>query len=651
MGQMTRTTALQQAQFAGRGKNNATEDLLRALVKGGTYQTYAGNPNSNVTPAGIGDRCFDSTNAVMYVAITAVNTGWVPMGITGLSLTELSQLQVSTIAAAGSAQSDATAIGGDGTFYVTASDGTKGVALPAAVAATVVRVVNAGTGKLKVYPVNGGNDTINTLTGSTGPITLLPGAYAVFVASSATQWYTNDDVSIMPTFPVVALAAAGSSSSDAAVITNNIVAVTGADDAVGVALPAAAIGLAVLVINTSASAALKVYPVDGGNDNINSLAEDAAFTLAPGRAAWFVATTAAQWYTAEDNALLPFSATATVAAAGTTAADATAMTIGVNVVTGADGVKGVALPAALEGFNVTVVNDRRNYALFVYPVNGGNDKINELPEDQRFILAPGKTATFRATSATQWYTDKEAGEPTVESHFTVFDDFLAAAIDTTDNWIVFKGTTAADDLAQTVAGVPEGQILMGNGAANDAQDKTVLSLILLSKGSLISLGQTVFECRVSFGAVTGCSWGFGLGDVLANATEVANYTVNSGVVADDAGIANAVSFVFDTDATAPTKWQMASTNAGTVGNAAAEEALASGPTANTYDVLRLEVDADGDARFYVNGVLEGTRLLAVATTALLIPYIWGDSAVDAQTAVDVHIDYIKFQGKRPSSDA
>jgi len=233
--------------------------------------------------------------------------------------------------------------------------------------------------------------------------------------------------------------------------------------------------------------------------------------------------------------------------------------------------------------------------------------------------------------------------------FEVFDDFTYAAIDTTNNWIAFKGTTGAAGLAAVVT-APEGKINMTNGAAGDTQDKTVLSGILVAKGSLVSLGPTVFETRVAFSAITGCSWGFGLGDVLANATEVANYTVNSGTVADAAGITNAVSFVFDTDATAAL-WQACSTNAGTVGNAAVEETLVDVPVVDTYQVLRLEVDAAGNASFYINGILRLTRALAVATTSLLIPYVWGDSAVDAQTACTVSLDYIKFQGTRPSSNA
>ena len=84
---------------------------------------------------------------------------------------------------------------------------------------------------------------------------------------------------------------------------------------------------------------------------------------------------------------------------------------------------------------------------------------------------------------------------------------------------------------------------------------------------------------------------------------------------------------------------------------AVENALSGGPTADTYQVLRIEIDADGTARYYVDGTLEATVESAVATTALLIPYIWGDSGDDADIATVVTIDYIKFSGGRPSSNA
>lgn len=93
------------------------------------------------------------------------------------------------------------------------------------------------------------------------------------------------------------LAATGSGASTAAVITKQVTAVTASDGTKAVALPAAATTIGpLLVINTVTTANLPVYPVNGGNDNINAGAEDAAFTLGPGKAAWFVPTSATQWY-------------------------------------------------------------------------------------------------------------------------------------------------------------------------------------------------------------------------------------------------------------------------------------------------------------------------------------------------------------------
>lgn len=231
--------------------------------------------------------------------------------------------------------------------------------------------------------------------------------------------------------------------------------------------------------------------------------------------------------------------------------------------------------------------------------------------------------------------------------FEIFDDFLAAALDATNNWLAFEGTDGAADIAITVT-APEGVIAMGSAAAGAAEDKTVLSLILLAKGSLVSLGKTIFETRVSFNGTANITWGFGLGDTLVNDTEVANFTVDSGVVADDGSVTNGVSFVYSTDATALTKWQSVSTKAGTVNTV--ENALSLGPTAGTYQILRLEVDADGVARFYIDGLLQATISGAVATDSLLIPYIWGDSAADGQTAVIVTNDYIYFSGARPPTN-
>lgn len=101
-----------------------------------------------------------------------------------------------------------------------------------------------------------------------------------------------------------ALAAAGTDATNGGAVATQVVAVTASDGTKGVVLPAAAVALGpILIINTvlTTGASLKVYPVNGGNDLINGEAEDLPFTMGPGEAAWFIPTSATQWYVADKS--------------------------------------------------------------------------------------------------------------------------------------------------------------------------------------------------------------------------------------------------------------------------------------------------------------------------------------------------------------
>ena len=147
------------------------------------------------------------------------------------------------------------------------------------------------TGTYKV-----GDIVINNTPTATGAF-----AWTCSAAGTPGTWNTKGSF-LMPDgtffdFSNAAVAAAGAGQSTFAVIADQVNAVTGADGTKGVALPAAAAGRTVLVINTSASAALPVSPVNGGNDAINGLtAGTGVFTMGPGKCGWFVPTSATQWY-------------------------------------------------------------------------------------------------------------------------------------------------------------------------------------------------------------------------------------------------------------------------------------------------------------------------------------------------------------------
>ncbi len=285
-----------------------------------------------------------------------------------------------------------------------------------------------------------------------------------------------------------------------------------------------------------------------------------------------------------------------------------------------------------------------------YVTNAGTPSSNLVPSRVgEFCLDTTGLVWYRATGLAN--TNWTAMSVRSIADFEVFDDFLAAAIDATDNWIVFAGTDADATAAATVT-APEGKVDMGSGNGGGTEDGSVMSLVLLAKGSLVSLGTTVFECRVAFDQITGVTACFGLSDKLASDAEHLLHTIIAGTVADGGlTVTNTVEFVYSEEATAGTLWHAASENGGTIGNSGAEETLADGPAIDTYDVLRIEVEANGDARFYINGVLRLTRATAVATTALLIPYIAIDGEAATPVVTDLSIDYIKFSGARPSSNA
>ena len=91
---------------------------------------------------------------------------------------------------------------------------------------------------------------------------------------------------------------------------------------------------------------------------------------------------------------------ATPAAAGTTIADATALTAAINYVTAADGSKGVKLPVAVLNSVVTVINSDTSNDLLCYPVAAS--QINGLGASNPITITPGQSVTFVARSITLW---------------------------------------------------------------------------------------------------------------------------------------------------------------------------------------------------------------------------------------------------------
>ena len=92
---------------------------------------------------------------------------------------------------------------------------------------------------------------------------------------------------------------------------------------------------------------------------------------------------------------------ATVAAAGSTQANATALAGGFSLVSGADATKGVLLPPAVAG-RVVIIKNGAAAVLKVWPSAG--DGINAVTVDSNFTMASLTSCMYVAYDATTWYT-------------------------------------------------------------------------------------------------------------------------------------------------------------------------------------------------------------------------------------------------------
>jgi len=91
---------------------------------------------------------------------------------------------------------------------------------------------------------------------------------------------------------------------------------------------------------------------------------------------------------------------AAVAATGSTQSNAAALSEGLNVVSAADGTKGVVLPTAVAGM-VVIVKNTAGAALKIYPATGGT--VNALSANAAYSITNLTSTLLVASSATQWY--------------------------------------------------------------------------------------------------------------------------------------------------------------------------------------------------------------------------------------------------------
>lgn len=215
-----------------------------------------------------------------------------------------------------------------------------------------------------------------------------------------------------------------------------------------------------------------------------------------------------------------------------------------------------------------------------------------------------------------------------------FDDFLGDVI--ADQWGVDKGSDGgAANFALSAA--VNGTILATCGAGagvSYAANGVQLHQALQWKANA---GNLEMEARVKISAITNISLFVGFTDTLSLEMPI-HSAASANTLTSNAS--DAVGFMFDTSMTADTLWCVG-VKADTDGTAVSSTIA---PVADTFIRLKVELDASGNATFYINGVRVGTMADAVTATVALTPVV-GAFTRTAATAT-VAVDYIDINASR-----
>lgn len=203
--------------------------------------------------------------------------------------------------------------------------------------------------------------------------------------------------------------------------------------------------------------------------------------------------------------------------------------------------------------------------------------------------------------------------------------------------------TVRGDLAQTDAGVvsllkASGYVRIGgdnqNGKGVFVGTEVVFSPVLN--------GTLVCECRLAMQSLTNRVVFVGFRAVVAD--DCLEPMTSTGTTITR--ICNAVGFLFDSQLTDADQWHMPYLLANTATQTSTNVGASQAAVATESDILRVEVDNNGAARWYINGKLEQSigAGLAATTTTLLAGGVgcWGTAVAVA----DVDVDYLLIEANR-----
>ena len=201
-----------------------------------------------------------------------------------------------------------------------------------------------------------------------------------------------------------------------------------------------------------------------------------------------------------------------------------------------------------------------------------------------------------------------------------------------------KGDLGETDTGVVALGITSGAVRI---SGNDENGKGVALCTDLVFSPILN-GTLVLETRVQMQALTTRSIFVGFCGTIAD--DVAEPLTSTGTT-HTLTASNLVGFVMDSQLTAAAVWHACYNGGTTTGQTdSTKTTTGTSAVAGDWDILRVEVDNNGTARFYINGVLESTVATAISTTTLqgAVVGCWGTTT----TAADLDVDYILVEANR-----
>lgn len=324
----------------------------------------------------------------------------------------------------------------------------------------LVIVINSGANTLAVFPDSG--STINGGSANAS-ISVAAGDVVHFFQTSAGTWFTSDNANklfgnvtiksgsfIFESAGTGITAGTTRTQAGATALAQEINRVdtstapsAGTILGDGVALPAAAAGLDLIVWNNTANP-IQLY--GNGSDTVNGTAGATGIAMPPNSVYLAVAAATGAWIVdgtgmGNSGALNTELTVTGISAAGTTQGTATPLSAMINNVTTVSSGTGVNLPTSAAGLSIVVQNNGAN-GLLVYPAQGASDTINGIAATAGVLLLPGSIGIFNCAVAGAWTVQPASTNSAAYTTASNTTGFTASAAQVT-------GGLASVDLALT----------------------------------------------------------------------------------------------------------------------------------------------------------------------------------------------------------